>query len=82
MLHARRPVATNGALAAALVALQAVQLYVIPAVLLPRSTWWGLLLVALVPPGLTLLAPAALTLLFGVFPQLVFGLTTAAAVPR
>jgi NADH-quinone oxidoreductase subunit N len=33
-------------------------------------------------PALTLLAPAALTLLFGVFPQLVFGLSTSAAVPR
>jgi NADH-quinone oxidoreductase subunit N len=33
-------------------------------------------------PSIALLAPAVLTLLFGVFPQLVFGLSTAAAVPR
>jgi NADH-quinone oxidoreductase subunit N len=33
-------------------------------------------------PGLALLAPAALTLLFGVFPQLVLGLSTQASVLR
>jgi fatty acid desaturase len=41
-------------LAAALLALQAVQLYVLPAWLLSRSPWWALLLVALLPAGQTM----------------------------
>jgi fatty acid desaturase len=50
------PRAANLRLAAALLAIQGLQLYVLPAVLLPRSRWWGLLLVALLPAGHTVLS--------------------------
>jgi fatty acid desaturase len=50
------PAALNALLALALLAVNALQLVILPLVLLPRSRWWALLLVAIVPTGHTLLA--------------------------
>jgi fatty acid desaturase len=50
------PVRLNLGLAAALLAVNALQFFVVPTLLLPRSRWWALVLVAIVPTGHTLLS--------------------------